>query len=293
MGHSLVNQLIHAAWSTNDQQFFIPHAIKNELYAYITTLINTKNGRVFSCGGTTDHIHVLFMLPADISLSNLLGHVKACTSKWIKYRNSIDPKFSWQKGYIAFSIQEGRINKVCNYIKSDEARHKSSSKSYNDELSELLKQQDIPIDERYYLQNSHSKICVHAVWTTNNRSPDLYKDIRNDLYGQIQAVITNSSGQVHAVGGIEDHVHVLFEAPKNVALCDLIKDIKINTSHWLKNRDRSKFRDFEWQVGYGGFSVSLSNVNAIKRYINRQEEHHRVRTYAEEWNEMLFILKRC
>jgi putative transposase len=102
MSHHFVNQLIHAMWSTNNQQHVISPHLKSDLYAYITAIIKAKNGKVFAIGGSFDHIHLLGLLPPDISLSTLLGHVKACSSKWIKTKKNSDPNFylaKWLSSY--------------------------------------------------------------------------------------------------------------------------------------------------------------------------------------------------
>lgn len=287
MTHSYVNQLIHAFWSTENQQFVIPPSIKNELHAYITSLVNSKNGKVFAIGGSADHVHLLFLLPPEISLAKLIGHIKAYTSKWIKARDSIDPLFSWQQGYSAFSTQGDRAEYISNYIKADENRHHSKKISYLEELKSILKQQEIKYHEQYFAQNTHTKILVHAVWSTYNRSAFLAKEIRPDIFTHIGDVITRCNGKLHAVGGIEDHMHVLMEAPKDKALADVIRDIKTGATHWIKNQDRTKYRDFEWQTGYGGFTISLPSLENVKQYIHGQEEHHRVRSFQDEWKEFL------
>ncbi len=288
MSHSHINQLIHVIWSTQGQLFLISQSVRNELYAYISTLVKAKDGKVFACGGTSDHIHILLLLPADISLSTLISHVKAYSSKWIKSRQGIDSNFSWQKGYLAVSIQRDRVDNVCRYIQLDENRHNSSRMSYIDELKSMLKKQDIPFNEQYFLENSHSKILLHTVWSTHNRSPDLDKDMRSELYAKIETAIINCQGEMHAIGGVEDHVHVFVEAPKNKSLSDLMREVKTAATHWLKNSS-SKYQHFEWQAGYGAFSISSSSVEDVKYYIQNQEEHHRLRSYAEEWNEFLLL----
>ncbi len=89
------------------------------------------------------------------------------------------------------------------------------------------------------------------------------------------------------MGGIEDHVHLLIEAPKDIALSDLVRSIKTSGTHWLKTVDISRFKDFEWQKGYGAFTASLTTIEAIKNYIQNQEEHHKTRTFQEEWAQIL------
>lgn len=285
MSHYLVNQFIHVMWSTKNQQYLIPSLLKNELYAYITAIVKSKNGRIFAIGGPADHIHFLLLLPPDQSLSSLLGHVKASSSKWIKYKNNVDPQFSWQDGYLAVSTQKDRLNSVCSFIKSDEMNHQS--KSYPEQLMEFLKKLNIAYNEQYYLENSHSQLIVHAIWSTNKRIPYLDKTIRYNLHEPIKEAILGCRGKVYAIGGIEDHIHILMEVPKNKSLSDLIQLIKTTATHWLKEKYKHKMHDFEWQTGYGAYTISYANIGNIKNYIEMQEEHHLNQSSQVEWDEFL------
>lgn len=183
---------------------------------------------------------------------------------------------------------------MINYIASDAARHQHQTETnkpstYADELTAMLQQQNIEYHPQYYLQNSFSKIYLHAIWSTNQRIPLLDKEIRSDLFAQVSNTITNRRGKLHEVGGVADHIHVLMEAPKDRSLSDLMQEIKVQTTHWLKSIDHVKYRDFEWQTGYGAYSISLSSIEVLKQYIQQQEDHHQKHTYQEEWNE--FLLK--
>lgn len=293
MSHHFVKQFIHVMWSTHQQQYIILPEIRNQLYAYLTTLIKSKSGVVLAIGGFSEHIHLLISLPPMLSLSSLLSHIKACSSKWLKSFESIRSDFSWQEGYFAASVDEARLEIVSRYIHSDELRHQT--KGYCDELIGFLNQQGIKYDEKYYLQSSHAKIYIHAIWSTSNRRPLLHKEFRENFYNNMRNIISNLRGSVHSIGGVEDHVHVFFEIPKDKALSDLVRDVKVSSTHWLKGiRHDGKvvFPDFEWQTGFGAFTVSLSSLDVVKKYIQNQEEHHRRHTFQEEWNKMFFGLDR-
>jgi REP element-mobilizing transposase RayT len=84
-------------------------------------------------------------------------------------------------------------------------------------------------------------------------------------------------------------MHLLLEIPRAVALSDLMMTLKGATSHWIKSVEK-KLDDFEWQVGYGAFSISYSTIDTVRQYILKQEEHHKATSYSNEWNE--FVLKK-
>lgn len=289
MSHSIVDQIVHITWSTENQQFHLVDPVKSELYAYITTLINSKSGKVFACGGNTNHIHLLALLPANISLSSFISFIKSYSSNWIKHRDSSNPNFAWQIGYFAATVQRDRLNHASHYIKMDESRHGAQNRDYQSELIDFLKQQQIPYQEQYFMKNSFSKLNLHIVWSTYNRSPDLVKEIRPALYEQISKVVSDNKSKVLSIGGVEDHVHLLIEIAKDVVLSDMVKDIKTKTTHWLK-RGHAMCQNFAWQTGFGAFSVSLSGIDGVRHYIENQEEHHKQKSYTDEWNEFFLRL---
>ncbi len=190
MSHHYINQLIHVMWSTHDQKYRFSKEVKNELQAYISGIVKSLKGIVFATGGAEDHIHILFNLPADLSLSNFMKNIKANSSRWLKTQKKVVGEFSWQTGFTAISVQKDRLRKVCEYISSDESRHES--KSYADELLTMLNQQSIAFNERFYLHNSHSKIYVHTIWSTHCRMPYLSKEVTKGLYAKMTEVVISS-----------------------------------------------------------------------------------------------------
>ncbi len=88
---------------------------------------------------------------------------------------------------------------------------------------------------------------------------------------------------VHAIGGVEDHIHLLLQFPATIAVAEAVKTIKSNSSGWMSD----EIGEFAWQQGYGAFSVSKSNIAAVVRYIQNQEKHHRRMTFEDEFLTML------
>lgn len=281
MSHHFVQQLIHVMWATQDQKYTLSDTIRNELYAYVSRVIKSKEGHLLLADGDFDHIHCLISLPPTISLSNMMQFIKGSSSKWIKSKIEMDQKFCWQNGYAAISLQEDRKESVYSYIKKDKERHRTIN--YRSELQKILNMQNISIDEKYLLETTYSKVFVHFIWSTKNRIPYLEKSMRTSLYTEITRVSSEIKGVVHAIGGIEDHVHLLMEVPKDKALSDLIRDIKSAGTQLL----RKKILSFEWQTGFVAFSISLSTLDKVKQYIQNQEEHHKSKTTMNEWHEFL------
>ena len=98
--------------------------------------------------------------------------------------------------------------------------------------------------------------------------------------------IVNRNGQSLCVGGTADHVHLLFALARTVALADLVRDLKRASTLWGRERGRGML-DFAWQKGYGAFSVGQLEIDLVKAYIEQQEDHHRKRTFQEEYRAFL------
>ena len=132
------------------------------------------------------------------------------------------------------------------------------------------------------MAQSYTALFYHIVFSTKDRVPVLSPEIQQRLYPYIGGIIRNDIGTSIAIGGMPDHVHVLCTAKSDIAPSKIAQLIKGNSSKWM-NETFSFPGRFEWQSGYGGFTVSLSLVEKVKGYILNQLEHHRKLTFMEEW----------
>jgi len=135
------------------------------------------------------------------------------------------------------------------------------------------------------MSQSLVKNLVHLVYSTKQRQPWIAKNYRDDLYAYQAGIFKEWASPALVIGGVEDHVHALFSLSKNHALKKIVEEVKTGSSKWMKN-EGPRVADFYWQGGYAAFSVSQSNVEAVKRYIKNQEEHHRKMTFQDELREL-------
>ena len=126
----------------------------------------------------------------------------------------------------------------------------------------------------------------HLVFSTKHREPTIHPEWQPRLYEYMGGIIREKKGCLLAAGGMPDHVHLLISFAKEMSTSNLVRDIKANSSGWIHEMF-SKSRGFAWQAGYGAFSVSFSNLDTVRRYIAAQAEHHRVRSFQEEFRELL------
>jgi len=134
------------------------------------------------------------------------------------------------------------------------------------------------------MPSTHTSIHFHLVFSTKNRLPLITTDWRNDLYGYLGGIVKNQNGVCLAVGGIEDHLHLLVGVTPSHRLDYFVRELKAGSSGWAHREKKPKF---EWQRGYGGFTVSATSLDGVKNYIHNQEAHHKQKTFQEEYVELL------
>jgi REP element-mobilizing transposase RayT len=116
--------------------------------------------------------------------------------------------------------------------------------------------------------------------------PVMLKDNRRELYKYIWGIIENKKCHLYQLNGVEDHLHILTHIHPSVAIADLVKDIKIASSKFIK--ENNLFPNFTgWQEGYGAFTYSIDTKEKLISYIKNQEEHHKIKTFLEEYIELL------
>ena len=129
------------------------------------------------------------------------------------------------------------------------------------------------------MARTYTKLIYHIVFSTKERLPLITEEIRERLYEYLGGVIRGEKGSLLEIGGVADHVHLLARFGAAIAVSDMVQRIKGNSSHWLNQRPESWFA---WQNGYGAFTVSESQVATVRKYIQRQEEHHKQVSYRDE-----------
>jgi REP element-mobilizing transposase RayT len=136
------------------------------------------------------------------------------------------------------------------------------------------------------MAQSLAKVYLHVVFSTMNREPILGESWRDELFSVLGGAANNLGCQSLIVGGVADHVHLLFQLGRTITIADAIGKIKSNSSLWI-NQTRGLPIPFHWQAGYAAFSVSQSNVEAVRGYIRQQPKHHAKQSFQDELLEWL------
>ncbi len=138
------------------------------------------------------------------------------------------------------------------------------------------------------MAKSYTNLLYHIVFSTRERRPLITPERRPRLYEYLGGAVRSEGGISLAIGGIEDHLHLLAKLRPDKALSDLLRTLKANSSGWMHDVFPDA-RDFRWQNGYGAFTVSTSQVPAISNYIANQEKHHKRLTFRDEF---IFMLRK-
>ncbi len=136
------------------------------------------------------------------------------------------------------------------------------------------------------MAQSLARLHVHLIFSTKNREAFLLEDIRPDLHAYMATVLKNVGCPALLINSREDQVHLLFDLGRTVAISNAVEEVKKSSSKWIKTQGAS-FARFAWQAGYAAFAVSESHVAEVRAYIANQAEHHRKRTFQEEYRSFL------
>jgi len=136
------------------------------------------------------------------------------------------------------------------------------------------------------MPQSLAKILIHLVYSTKNRERVLTEQIRDELHRYTATLLRELGSPALLINSVEDHVHIVLSLARTRTVSEVVEEIKIGSSKWIKTKG-SEFAQFHWQSGYGAFSVSQSNLDEVLKYVANQPEHHRRKTFQEEYREFL------
>ena len=136
------------------------------------------------------------------------------------------------------------------------------------------------------MPQSLARLHIHLIFSTKNREPVLLDSVRDSLHRYMATVLQNLGCPPVLINSVPDHVHILFELGRTVAVSNAVEQVKKTSSKWVKTQG-SEFTRFAWQAGYGAFAVSQSNVTTVRQYIAGQQQHHRKKSFQEEYRAFL------
>ena len=136
------------------------------------------------------------------------------------------------------------------------------------------------------MANTYSQIYIHTIFAVSGRMNLIRNEWKDELYKYMTGIIRNNGQKLITINGVLDHIHILIGLKPDMALSDLVRDIKSNSTNFIIEKKYLKYK-FSWQKGFGAFSYSQSQLNVIANYIQNQEKHHKRKTFKEEYLEIL------
>lgn len=137
------------------------------------------------------------------------------------------------------------------------------------------------------MANTYSQINIHCVFAVKGRESFITENFREELFRYMSGILKNDGAFPLAIGGWKDHVHVFFELKPNTKISDLMRMLKATSSKWI-NDNKLVSGKFQWQEGYSAFSYTRKQRNIVINYITNQEEHHRTKSFREEYLELMW-----
>ncbi len=132
------------------------------------------------------------------------------------------------------------------------------------------------------MPQSYCNLLYHVVFSTRDWNPWIDSELAALLYPYLGAAIRDEGGIAILINGMPDYVHILMKLRQDHSVADVVRAIKSNSSGWI-HKTRADMKGFAWQAGYGAFTVSASQVSRVKAYIANQQEHHRTKSFKEEF----------
>jgi REP element-mobilizing transposase RayT len=136
------------------------------------------------------------------------------------------------------------------------------------------------------MANTYTQMYLQFVFAVKNRESLIQSEWKDELYKYITGIVQNNNHKLIAINGIPNHLHVFIGYKPHQLIPDLLQDIKGSSSRWINSRSIVKGK-FKWQEGYGSFSYSHSHIDNVVKYIVNQEQHHKLRTFGQEYIELL------
>ena len=136
------------------------------------------------------------------------------------------------------------------------------------------------------MSGTFTNLLYYVVFSTKHREPIIHRTLQSELYKYMSGIVRNHGGVLLEIGGMPDHVHCIAKFKPDVSVSKMVGLIKSNSSKWANERSEKQGR-FSWQVGFGAFSVSESQLAHVRQYVFGQEEHHRQMSFQEEYLKLL------
>ncbi len=257
----------------------------DELCRYVNGIVKNHRGMLLEAAALADHVHLLLGTRPCVAIADMVRDVKANSSRWLNER-SRRGWFRWQPGYAAFTVSESEVPRVGRFIRRQPEFHRTTP--LDEELVRFVEKHGFEYDATPSERQRHTYawLRIHVIFSTKLRMPLIPATSEDELYQTFGRLAAEHRAELVEVGGIADHVHLVLAPHQSVPVADLMRSMKNESTTWLRARLGNE-AFFAWQRGYGVFSVSSSQLPAVREYVGHQKEHHQGTSTEDEFRKLL------
>jgi len=298
---------IHLVFAVKGRANCIPPQHFEELQQCLTGIIQKQHGsKLIYAKVQADHTHLFIGWECQQTLSELVSKTKTTATGFIKRKAWGLSNFAWQKGYGAFAYSNHHIDNFVNYLKKQDTYHQTYS--FKEEYLTLLEKFEISYENRHLFEfydevdlantsnltdlsitirpNTYTKLLFHLVFVVKGRENLISKTHKEVIHQLLREIIEREGHHPIEIHCMPDHTHILLEFSAAKKLEQLVEILQMESQTFIRAQPWMPYA-FEWQQSFGVFSCSFSHAKVVTKYIQNQEEHHRIETFQEEYNILL------
>ncbi|MGB0385788.1 MAG: IS200/IS605 family transposase [Ardenticatenaceae bacterium] len=265
----------HLVMATENHQELLTPQVNAILYPALQKKALDNGGKLLKIGGRKDHVHTVAWIPRTVAVTDFVCELKEGSSQAINKSGLVTEEFHWQKGYGALSLNPFQLRPVLRYVADQETHHKNGTlwpeyERARCDPSQLTVSEDMA-DES---QMSYTCLRYHLTTGTKMREMLLTPAVEAILYPALHKKALDIGCRLLEANGAEDHMHLIAVIQPTISVADFMRILKTDCSAAIK-RSRLIRGKFNWQDGYGGFTLEAFNLNAVRYYVINQKEHHK------------------
>lgn len=245
MSHKYNSLFYYVTWNTADHNLIL-QANSSQLSPYLKKIASDFKLETRAFGTTKDSVHMVLKISARHTLSDIVRTLKSNSSKLIKQR--------WEPEYRAFTLHHSQVSALKQYFRANKL---------------------------HAIHAPEIDLCFHITWSTKKRLPLISPHIEQELYSYIKNTAYQYNIDTIAIGGIQDHIHLLIKTSGNHSLSNFICTAKSSAAVFINKHPKNNCH-IVWQQGYAAFTIHSSRIRIVQNYIRNQHKHHKTFEYKEE-----------
>lgn len=267
----------HLVTATEDYQKVLTPEVKAILYPALQNKALDHGGKLLKIGGCQEDVHMVARIPRTVTVMDFMRDLKTSGSRAINKSRLLKKEFHWQENYGALTLNPFKLGPVLRYVADQKIHHKNDTlwddyERVRREPVELSASADMDSEK----WTSYTCLRYHLITATKNREMLLTPAVEAVLYPAMYKKADEIGCRLLEANGVEDHTHLVAAIHPTVTVADFMQIVKTAGSRAI-NKSRLIRGQFNWQDGYGAFTLEPFNLNDVRRYVINQKEHHKTK----------------